>query len=179
MRNPDDDRLTRIVDAAIEGSDPGGLTASEAMKLEQHTQLANALKLGFQDAPQQVIDAAKALMPKRERIQLPLKVLARPLGLMGARLESGQDTQVLLEAGGSRLRVMYSRTPKTIMILGHIDSPGWSVECGGSDKECGADGRFEFEVQNVESSGLTLRSDSAEFIVPSLEELDGGIEDLD
>ena len=170
MRDSANDRLTRLVDAAF-SSEEADVLPQDRAKFAQFKKLAETLNLGFHEPPHEVLQQVLSIVPKMVKRRLSLQVLGSTHGLVGVRLENASETQVVWDAEGRKLRIMYGRTNLGWTILGRIEEPGWTAECGGQSQHCSDEGRFYFEVGQEAQTAVILVADNMEIHVPRFEEV--------
>lgn len=179
MRKRDKDRLTELVDAASGTGSVEFVRPEDMARLTQFQSVVACLRSGFFDAPPESIARAKSIVPRPVRRRLDLRMLSTMPGLAGVRLEAGDESQVLFDAEGTKIRVMYGRTASGYSVIGRVEAEGWTATCGDQEIDCGPDGRFEFQVESLEQTGIVLRSPNDEVVIPPIEETPKSAGDLD
>lgn len=179
MANQNSTQLSLIVDSAFEGGSGEEWQGKNAKRWQHFRVLATVFSEGIYSAPEESIARAKQILPVRIRRVLPVSFVANALGLAGARMETGQETQVLLLADGIPVRLMYGKIPSGWQIRGRIEASGWYAECAGQEVDCESDGLFTFDVPEGQNSEVSMRSNESQFVIPSIDGLILGGRDLD
>ena len=128
--------------------------------------------LEMEPAPQELVDWAAALMPKRLRV---FRMVRTSLQLSVARAVS-QDFQAIYQLDEEVVRVAYNRTESGWEVVSQLPPSTQAVEHQGKQLVTDQDGRFFFVVQELPSAGFTLRSGSLGLEVPSPEEASRGLD---
>lgn len=170
MQRPKHDRLTELVDIAF-GVSTGEAATHDGSKLEQLKKVARAIQVSHFDAPADVLERAYGIVAPSERRRLRVQLLRSTIGLAGARLERGDETQVVVDAEGTRVRVMYGRDEEGWNLMGRVEGEGWFAECAEQKIDCGSTGQFSFAVADVSETGIRFTSSAAEFEIKPFEEL--------
>lgn len=174
MEQPKNDRLTELVDVAF-GLSSAEVPAADQPKLDQIRKVARAIQERQFQAPEDVLARAYQIIAPKERRHLLVQVVRTTIGLAGARLEQGDETQIIVDAEGTRVRMMYGREAEGWSLFGKIEGDGWVAECAGQQVDCGQTGRFKFLVPEVGETRVRFYSDSSEFYVKPFEELVSGV----
>jgi len=121
------------------------------------------------DAPAALLASVYALMPARRTTRL-VRLLSTSLGA-GARRALPDDLQVVIEADGNPMRLMYARDGQRWEVLGKVPDLAWRPERDAQPLSTDASGRFFFLASTLETTGFRLVNGEDEIAVPSLEEL--------
>lgn len=179
MESKNTTQLSLIVESALNGGSGAEWQGQNAKRWQQFRVMGELLKSGIYDAPSEVLSRAKSIVPTRVRKSLSVSIVANTFGLAGARMETGQETQVLLMADGIPVRLMYGKIPTGWQVRGRIESSGWTAECAGVEVDCEADGLFTFEIAEGQSSEVFMRSPNSQFLIPGIGGLLKGERELD
>lgn len=181
MKDRCNDFWEGIVDLAEGREAPAALTHLQQCQdcSRKFAQLQSLMEVGkgrFFDAPSDLIESVKGLMPRPERRLL--RLLHTTTAWTGARA-AAEDFQIIAGDGEDQVRLMYSRTPKGWEVMGRAPSAEWAVVGLASQPEMASDGRFSFKVADLSKTGFFLIGPNAEWVVPSAEEMlssgsDGG-----
>lgn len=168
-----DKNLERLVASAmtegLPGDDPSEADTSDP-RHSQFERIGKALKTAHFQAPAEVIAAAKSLMPEAPR-QLWARLVSGGMALAGARSAASESFQLVFEAEEVRTRLMYERDSRGWQVAGQAPE-GFKVQRGGRGVRVEADGRFAFRAKNLGDTGLTLREDGREVLIPSADKAD-------
>lgn len=147
-----------------EGPAPETLSSLERSRAAQYGRLASALRLGFINAPESVVIAAREIFPHTHRAMPRVTVL----GMAGARGGLPDALQVRYEADPHAVRVSYERIGGGWLVLGEGPSGAW-VETSSGDFES-PDGRFEFACDSASETGFVIRLPDLEIEIPAATE---------
>ena len=138
-------------------------------RLGHFQKIADAMRLEYFDAPEPLVQEAKALMPEREKRSLFAKLRGTTRILSGARASEANSFQNTFQAEDLSTRLMYVRTPKGWDVTGQAPE-GYTVERLGRRIGTDKDGRFTFQAKSLADTGLILRDAATEVHVPSADE---------
>ena len=137
-------------------------------KLNELRSVFAVARAQFYDAPEDVVDRAKALMPARERRMMGL--LRSTLAWTGARVVA-EDFQIVVGSADIQARLMYTRSGAEWLVMGKLPSSDWSAVRAGDVLQSDEEGRFSFAVSDLADSAFELIGPAGELSVPSAEEL--------
>jgi hypothetical protein len=156
----------------------GGQDEAARLHVESCTDCADQLRhlrqimavggLRFFDAPANLIEDVKRMMPAPERIRLGL--LRSTTAWSGARVVA-EDFQIVVGEGSTQMRLMYERSGELWQVLGKAPSGEWTLESISGIASVGDEGRFSFEAPSLAETSFTLSGPEGELYVPSAEEL--------
>lgn len=170
------ERLVQLVALAFGEADGGavaGVLEKERARFDQLRHLASRLSIGLFDADDATVQNAIGLMPERKRTRWKSVLAQTTLGFAGARAAVADSYQSVFTAGDASIRVSIDRSAGTTRVMGRIDQPGWTAECGVL-VDCGDSGRFEFSIEPGSSTRIRFVSEEAEFEIDVSEALDDG-----
>lgn len=129
--------------------------------LRQMKATIEALRIGFTDAPHELIESAKAIFPRTAPVFA--RLVSTTLGTAGAR--GGDAFQALYEFEEGQARVMYRPEPSGWVVMGRIEAEGWTVVAEDVD----AEGRFQFASKTLADAEIHLRKGESEVVIPAPE----------
>ncbi len=150
------------------------LSIEESAVLAAYGKLHKALSQSWSSAPPQLINAAKAIMPKTDRVFILAKIL-RPNFELG--LARGAVSQIQFETDEVRIRAQVEALPRGWRIWGRTNVTGWTLWSGHSSKPCNDNGEFELLVESDSLQPLSLQNETTVILLPlSDNESDNGDE---
>jgi hypothetical protein len=140
--------------------------------LAELTDVVEALKARFADAPAALIEHVKAIRIGERKTTLA-RLVSTSLSLAGARAEEADSFQAVYEYADGQARLMYVRQNRGWEVLGQAANlVSWQT--GGKEQTARADGRFSFKASNLDKTGVRLRLADKDVEIPPVgKELSG------
>ena len=114
----------------------------------------------------EAISRAVDLMPK-----VPIRTARLVLGQMGLVRSAGtEEFQLVFEEEGMHARLMYQPLPNGWSVTGRIDGEILSIEGADGDIQLEEQGRFRFEVADLQNTDLYVMSQSGAIKIPAATE---------
>lgn len=143
-------------------------------RLRQFTVLATGLQAGHHNAPADLLRAAQEIqLPNAARRGVMARLTASSLAFSGARLAEADSFQLLFEAEGDQVRMMYARSGKEWEVSGQAPA-GRSIHHGATEVASDAAGRFRFRVDALDSTAIRIGGLDTDILVPAASEVSGG-----
>ena len=135
------------------------------LRLGELRRMVHALAVPTSDAPVLLIEAAKALMPHRQRTIA--RLVRSTLGMAGARAEDADTFQMVYESEPMRARLLYERLATGWSVTGKIEGGVVAIEAQGSAVNLEADGRFAFVARSLADTECLVWCVHAEIVIPA------------
>lgn len=145
-------------------SDHVAICSDCAAMLLDLRRIAAGFGLGNSNAPTDAIRRASEIpLPN----QIPrLRLLRTSLAEAGARRKTAESFQSVFEGEGLQVRTMYTKSAKKWHVMAMVTPPVDALEVGGKRLNP-VDGKFEFEVNNLDATGFSLIVEGRPFAVPA------------
>lgn len=147
-----------------------GTCSSCARRLEELRSIFHAASVPVQEAPADLVSRAKAIIKPKTRTSLVARLLGSSLSTAGAR-SVASDFQLLLEADGVKLRLMYTQSPSGAWEVTGRTPASWEVERLGARMELDPSGGFVLKARGLDETGFSLVREDREIVIPPAREL--------
>ncbi len=162
------DRLIELVDVAESGREDVSLSSSEAIRVHQLRRTLGAFERGVYEASSEAIERAKLVFEPKPNV-FWARLTRSTLGLAGARSAAPSAFQAMFECEAGSARIEYIPNRNGWTVRGKCDATSGSVEMGLESKTL-VDGRFEFQIANLDEAEITVLSGAAMWTIPPIVE---------
>jgi hypothetical protein len=171
MNRRDNNRIEELVRLAEQpdADAEAQLSEGDRGRIQMLRQVLESFRLGIHAAPKSLVDAAKELMPMRQR-RVWARLTRTTLGLAGARAEAARQFQAEFESDAGVFRLQYSREADGWTVRGQLPGGEWSQEFQGQLTVLEGN-RFSQRFDDLEQTSFTFVSDAYEVVIPALTDM--------
>lgn len=148
-----------------------GASAREELILTQLRRIRMGLSFTGESASPEAIARATSIFiaPARRTILAQLLSPRPTFGL--SRGLAAESFHLGFQAEDRVVRISFGRLPAGWQVLGKVDEPGWTAQCQNQEAICAEDGRFEFQVADLDDCSIVLTRQDVIILIPSPEDL--------
>ena len=163
--------LQWAMDPQNDGLTMPGASAREELILTQLRRIRIGLSFPSAHASQEAIGRAKSIFIAPERRTILAQLLSPRPSFGFARGLAAEVFYLGFQAEERVVQISFGRLPTGWQVLGRVDEAGWTARCGSQEETCTDDGRFEFQVADLDDCSILLTRQEVTILIPSPEDL--------
>ena len=163
-KNISESRMAELWNLARSNDAHGDLLSmNEKLVLDQYRAINGALVKSWHDAPPNLIESIKSIMPPTSRsFSIGRLVQSRPQ----FGFARGAVSQIQFETDEVTIRIQMEEIPNGCRMWGRASQPGWEIWSGSSKVACNDHGEFEMDVLRDSVEPLSMQNGSSTILLP-------------